>query len=633
MRAHPRLVRGDADHNDAKSLKESRKRIGYNTSACPEPFAARTPGGFYRRRYLHWLPEDVPAPGGGTKILGVSWYGTSGQVVIKGGHPTGPDYAPFSGDEITELPEPVALHLKKRRHTASGSSEGAANSEDVDKFLAAHTGTERLERLARRRKRVATADEGDRHPTAGVELVYGFREAVAGWYPAQTLHDAVRQAIGEAGWASDRLDGTEWTNLVAWAVGQVDGLTRDEAVAKLSADANNDTADWLEERSATEAEWEAAHLRELLPDELDRLTASLAARVVNEPEPDPDDHRTPGEIILSRLIGLDVELPEPDPLIDGVLDLGTLALLYARWGCFKSFLAIDWGLHIATGRKWRGRDVIERPVVVLGYEAPYSLHRRAQTWCKYYMVRPTNYYLDQKPPPLRNVEMMAVYAEALDAIDPALVIVDTIARGGGGADMNTYEADLVFQGLHVLKSPRRAVLGLGHAGKDTSRGMRGMSSQEDQADIIFRLDRTRNKAGQPDGPATLTNPKQKDRQSLEPMKFGLGGADRIGFAPGERLLLPIGADGIDEDQAAEEPIDAAEALVKRYLLDHPDGATPSAIKDACKRSTGRHATQVTRPDVDAALERLEELGAIEHGDDGRIRAGDALRNDIDEGAA
>ena len=48
-------------------------------------------------------------------------------------------------------------------------------------------------------------------------------------------------------------------------------------------------------------------------------------------------------------------LPAPEPLIDNVLDQGTTALLYGRWGTAKSFIALDWGLCVATGHKWQGR--------------------------------------------------------------------------------------------------------------------------------------------------------------------------------------------------------------------------------------------------------------------------------------
>ena len=59
-------------------------------------------------------------------------------------------------------------------------------------------------------------------------------------------------------------------------------------------------------------------------------------------------------------------LPAPEPLIDGVLDQGTVALLYGKWGTLKTFIALDWAASVATGRPWQGRATKQRK----------ALHRR-----------------------------------------------------------------------------------------------------------------------------------------------------------------------------------------------------------------------------------------------------------------
>ncbi len=46
-------------------------------------------------------------------------------------------------------------------------------------------------------------------------------------------------------------------------------------------------------------------------------------------------------------------LPVPQPLIDNVLDQGTIALLYGKWSTAKTFIALDWAACVATGKRWQ----------------------------------------------------------------------------------------------------------------------------------------------------------------------------------------------------------------------------------------------------------------------------------------
>ncbi|EFV14318.1 hypothetical protein HMPREF9336_00815 [Segniliparus rugosus ATCC BAA-974] len=65
----------------------------------------------------------------------------------------------------------------------------------------------------------------------------------------------------------------------------------------------------------------------------------------------------PVEKLLEQLVyseDLD-ELPDPEPLIEGVLDLDSEAWMIGVSGHFKSFVALDMAMHVASGKLWRGR--------------------------------------------------------------------------------------------------------------------------------------------------------------------------------------------------------------------------------------------------------------------------------------
>jgi len=424
-----------------------------------------------------------------------------------------------------------------------------ATASELVAFCEAHTETLRLQGLGGISTHLAAVTVGGRHDALIRAACWGLREARAGWYPADDLldllaewWDSVMRASGETGRLIDA--SSEFTNGLLWAVAEAQAVD----------------------------EWRIAELRA-------KAQPAQAS---------------------TMFYGWSHLFPAPVPLIEGVLDLGAVTLLYARWGCFKSFLAIDWAMSVATGKDWHGR-IVAHPgaIAVLGYEAPVSIHRRAHAWAAHHGVEPgASYHLaGRNLPRLSNPTAMTEMADELDRLGVVLVVVDTIARGGVGADMNTHEADLVFQGLHALASPQRTVVGIAHAGKDATRGVRGFSSQEDQADLIYRLDRERDSTTQqPKGPATLTNPKAKDRETISPLHFDLVHSPALGLD--ERVLLPT-----VKAATATTPEDRVEMLVKAAV--GGDWLTVTMIKDRCKRPG------VLRPDIGNAIERLIELEYLE----------------------
>ena len=74
------------------------------------------------------------------------------------------------------------------------------------------------------------------------------------------------------------------------------------------------------------------------------------------------------------------QLPKPEPLIDNVLDQGTVALLYGKWGTYKSFIALDWAASVATGRAWQGRPTEQRRVLYIAAEGAFGLNGRIDAW-------------------------------------------------------------------------------------------------------------------------------------------------------------------------------------------------------------------------------------------------------------
>jgi hypothetical protein len=100
------------------------------------------------------------------------------------------------------------------------------------------------------------------------------------------------------------------------------------------------------------------------------------------PEPPEAPDQPPIPVLLDRLLTRSQLriLPDPEPLIDNVLDQGTTALLYGKWGTAKTFIALDWAACVATGRAWQDRPTEQRRVLYVVGEGAFGFKGRIDAW-------------------------------------------------------------------------------------------------------------------------------------------------------------------------------------------------------------------------------------------------------------
>ncbi len=73
------------------------------------------------------------------------------------------------------------------------------------------------------------------------------------------------------------------------------------------------------------------------------------------------------------------------PLIDGVLNQGSITWLSGKFGTYKTFVALGWACSVATGRPWAGRLVAEPgPVVYVAAEGHSGLKSRVRAWTSHF---------------------------------------------------------------------------------------------------------------------------------------------------------------------------------------------------------------------------------------------------------
>ncbi len=185
------------------------------------------------------------------------------------------------------------------------------------------------------------------------------------------------------------------------------------------------------------------------------------------------------------------QLPDPEPLIDDVLDQGTVALLYGKWGSCKSFIALDWAASVATGRAWQGRFTEQCRVLYIAAEGAFGLKGRMNAWEQGWHNTIHDGALDTLPRPvnLTNAAEVRNLAALIDWSGYSFVVVDTLARCMVGADENSaQDCGIVVDALTRLREHtpdgRGVVLGVHHSGKD-GKTFRGSSVFEAGADTVY----------------------------------------------------------------------------------------------------------------------------------------------------
>lgn len=197
-----------------------------------------------------------------------------------------------------------------------------------------------------------------------------------------------------------------------------------------------------------------------------------------------------------------VEFKPTDWLIDGWLVRNTLAGLVGPSAVGKSFLAIDWACRVATGRPWFGGKVHRGGVFYLAGEGRQGLRKRVAAWESYYAtpIAGAPLYLADSLPflcepsqALGTIDAIASLADELlfncGGAEPALVVIDTVARAMGGANENSAEhMGQLIRTMDWLRERWQAtVLAVHHTGHDASDRARGSSAFRAALDSEFLL--------------------------------------------------------------------------------------------------------------------------------------------------
>ena len=218
-------------------------------------------------------------------------------------------------------------------------------------------------------------------------------------------------------------------------------------------------------------------------------------------------------------------LPKREALIEGFLDSAALSVMFGPSGCGKTFFALDLAAHVALGRPWRGRAVLQGAVVYVAPEGGHGIQERLMAFSCQHGIDPKGVPLYVIPEPIdlchseTDVDLLMNHLGDLLSDQPVrLLIIDTVSRALAGGNENSSD----HMGAFIKRCDKlRANTGahailLHHTGKDTSQGARGHSSL--RAAVDTEIEMTWDKEGQ-SGLATVT--KQRDSRTEGAFAFKL----------------------------------------------------------------------------------------------------------------
>jgi hypothetical protein len=170
------------------------------------------------------------------------------------------------------------------------------------------------------------------------------------------------------------------------------------------------------------------------------------------------------------------------PLIEGLLDQGTMSVLYGDSNVGKTFVAMDMAYHIATGGQFGGMETSKSLVIYVAGEGGSGARRRmAALKDKFNPGEEPPLKLLAYPIDLRRPDADLVpFIEALKAVageggQIGLVVVDTLSRALAGGDENSpVDMGAIVKHFDLIRAATGAhLMVVHHTGKDKAKGARG----------------------------------------------------------------------------------------------------------------------------------------------------------------
>lgn len=278
----------------------------------------------------------------------------------------------------------------------------------------------------------------------------------------------------------------------------------------------------------------------------------------------------------------------PKWLLKPYLEQEVTAVMAGDYGTFKSFLCLDWSLHVASGQMWHGdsRKSIEPQQVVFISAEGRSLTKRIRAWAKHHQVddaalKRIKFYSIEMGINLSNPDQMAALVAAIDALGavPVMIVVDTLTKNSTAVEESNSNMQAFLNAIaNELRLRYRCTVLLvhhvGHSDKGRVRGPISLVGNTEAAYMVYRTGES----------LTLHTVRLKD--SEEPEDFGL-----------RSHVIDLGID--DEDQPQSSLVLMPAKLSEVRII--PKGANQRKVWDALNAA---ERNEYNRDDLRALCRQL-----------------------------
>jgi len=255
-------------------------------------------------------------------------------------------------------------------------------------------------------------------------------------------------------------------------------------------------------------------------------------------------HGRSTELVSARDL---IKRSDPEYLIDGVLEMGSFAMLYAESGVGKTFVVLSWCFCIAGGLPWLGRGLKKGPAIYIAAEGVGGLAKRLRALTEHYDLDdppPDLYVIEQSVNLLSPMSMAEAITAAEDLdVHPNLVVFDTYARSMAGGDENSAkDVGLVVAAIDDFRFTLDTAVSVVHHTTKTGVGDRGSGALTGAVDTKILV-----REGGGHGDLTLDIEKQKNFEggnpihlTLEPVGESLVPVERAVTTPGFPVATGVG---------------------------------------------------------------------------------------------
>lgn len=289
-------------------------------------------------------------------------------------------------------------------------------------------------------------------------------------------------------------------------------------------------------------------------------------------------------------------LPALTGILGDVLFDDSVSYLYGPSGRWKSFLALDWALSIATGKPWMGRRTQAGDVLYVCSEGARGIGKRITAWKMAHGVNgPTRLRILPIALDLANAAQVAALPRRLEALEmePRLIVFDTLAASNSGDEKEALNANAVTTSARriIRAHPGCCVLIVHHTGYDTTH-MRGSTAFYANADTVIRIEGgDANRRIGPGDPVRVVSDKPKDGEPFEDITLTAEKQTWIGEEDGvthsSLVLVSCDPETARAARRAQTLTPNRRAALDALIAAGETGLTATAWREACglKHST------------------------------------------------